>query len=166
MNLSKNCKKKYTKIIIDINKLEKDYWKWVLDNYINKIDNRKKQYFLSHKFMKRIRENEEYIADIIKKCWRYWWYLSILDSIVLENNNFDIDKFQNLFDLNYHKLMRILRVFKKNNVIKKKWRYFFLNPLFWFYWQNIKQELVVLFEEEIKKCDKKTKDRFKRNAFK
>jgi len=144
---------KYQNVNLDIKELEKDYWDWILKEYIRHEDNTKSKYISNKykKFMKTIKWIEEYKMNIAKKVWKYWAYLLPLIDAVNEDNSIDMHLFQERNKLSDNQINRLIANYKECNVIKKKWHLFYVNPLIWFYWIDIKLDLWVMFDEELKK---------------
>jgi hypothetical protein len=144
---------KFINVNINLKELEKDYWEEVLKDYIRKKDNTKSKYIINKYkyFMKIIMGIREYKNWLVKSLWKYWTYLLSIPEYANEDNSIDMNLFQEKLWISNSSLIRLIKIYKDNNVLKKRWFIFYLNPLLVHYGKDIKLELWILFEEELKK---------------
>ena len=144
---------KFTNVNINLKEFEKDYWEDSLKDYINTIDNTKWRYIINKykTFTKTIMWIKEYKNWLAKSLWKYWTYLLAIPEYVREDNSIDMNLFQESLWISNSSLIRIIKIYKDNNVLKKKWYVFYLNPLISFRGRNIEIDLWKMFKEELKK---------------
>ena len=144
----------YEKVNINLKELEKDYWINILKDYIKHTDNTRPNYISNKykdKFMKKTIWIPEYKISLAKNLWTYWTYLFTIDEYAREDNSIDMNIFKESIWLSDNQINRLIKAYKENWVLKKSWNVFYLNPLIVYYWRNIKLELGILFQEELKK---------------
>lgn len=144
---------KFTNVNINLKELEKDYWENVLKDYVRLIDNTKSKYIVNKykTFMKTIMWIKEYKNWLVKSLWKYWTYLISISEYTNEDNSIDMNLFQEKLTISNSSLIRLIKTYKDNNILKKRWHIFYLSPLIVHYWKDIKLELWELFEDELKK---------------
>jgi len=102
-------------------------------------------------FMKTIKWIEQYKMEIAKWVWKYWAYLLPLIDAVNENNSIDMNLFQERNWISDWQINRLIKSYKDNKVLIKKWYVFYLNPLIAFSWKDINLDLWIMFNDELNK---------------
>lgn len=144
---------KFTNVNINLKELEQDYWENVLKDYIKTTDRTKSRYIVNKykTFMKTTMWIKEYKNWLAKSLWKYWTYLLAIPEYANEDNSIDMNLFQEKLLISNSSLIRLIKVYKDNNILKKRWHIFYLNPLIVHYWKDIKLELWEMFEKELNK---------------
>ena len=144
---------KYENVNINLKEFNKDYWEDALKDYIRVNDRTKKKYILNpyKKFMKVTIWLTNYKNHLAKKLWKYGTYLLSIPDYAREDNSIDMNIFKESLWLSDSGLIRLIKKYKENNVLRKVWCVFYLNPLLVHYWKDIKLELWELFEDELRK---------------
>ena len=145
---------KFQKYNINLPEFEKDYGKGALKEYIKTVDNTDKEAYLSHKytkFMKTIKGIDQYKMDVSRELGKYSMYLLAMIDLVKDDNSIDIWIFQKRNKISDNQINRMVATYKKANVLRKSWYIFYMNPLIAFLWLNIRPELWIIFEDELKK---------------
>jgi len=102
-------------------------------------------------FMKTIKWIEQYKMTIAKWVWKYWAFLLPLIDVVNEDNSIDMILFQERNKISDWQINRLIKSYKDNWVLIKKWFIFYLNPLIAFTWKDISLDLWKLFKDELNK---------------
>lgn len=138
---------------LDIEKLEKDYWEWILRDYMKTRDYTKTKYISNpyKTFMKTIKWIEEYKMEVVKKTWRYWAYILPLIDAASDVNYIDMNMFQEKNKISDNQIARIKSTLLDANVLRKRGNIFYLNPLIAFSGKDISIELWELFSDELEK---------------
>lgn len=145
--------KEFQKVNINLRELEKDYWRWAIDEYIKKQDRNKVKYIISpyKTFMKTIVWLPEYKITLAKELWKYWTYLLSIQEYAREDNSIDMNLFKEKITFSDSSFIRLIKAYKDSWVLKKEWHTFYLNPLIVHYGKDIKLELWIMFKDELEK---------------
>lgn len=144
----------YDNINIDIWKLEKDYWEWILKEYIKISDYTKKKYIKNpykDRFMKTTIGIADYKISMIKELWKYWSYLFAIWEYAREDNSIDMNLYKEKIAMSDSSFIRLVRAYKDSAVLRKRGDIFYLNPLVVHYGRNIDYNLWELFKDELEK---------------
>lgn len=143
---------KYINVNVNLDELEKDYWEWILREYI-KTRESKKSYIESpnkNNFIK-VERNKKYFTEKTKEIWsaKIWYIPSILE-IIDKENRFSIYRLQENIWFSDATRKNLVKDFIKHWVIvKKRLDDYYLNPLFWYFGKTISIELWEMFKEEL-----------------